>query len=79
MAINKEAVITTTEKGHYTSWIERKTCFEKHINVCHFSQENGMHLLYSKTENKKINITRSTSDSTIPYISLHPPKEKKLL
>ena len=38
-----------------------------------------MHLLYSKTENKKINITRSNSDSTIPYISLHPPKKKKKL
>lgn len=36
-----------------------------------------MHLLYSKTENKKINI-QSNSDATIPHISLHPPKEKKL-
>ena len=36
-----------------------------------------MHLLYSKTENKKINITWSNSDSTIPHISLHPSKKKK--
>jgi len=37
MAINMEAVTATIEKCHYTSWIERKTCFEKNINICHFS------------------------------------------
>jgi len=35
-----------------------------------------MHLLYSKIGNKKISITWS---NTIPHISLHPSKEKKLL
>jgi hypothetical protein len=34
-----EAVTATIMKGHYTSCIEGKTSFEKHINVHNFSPE----------------------------------------